>query len=107
MSIKIQLNEAVITDLVISCRIAKKKVEDAMICAVGKLLINKGISVLKANLTKTKKNGPLVDVFSSLPFKQVYEDEINIHFQIDDLNAFYDQQLIHITYKNNCNKEML
>jgi FkbH-like protein len=100
MSIKMCTGEALITDLVISCRIAKKKVEEAMIYAVKTLLIEKGITLLKANLIKTKKNSPIEDVFNSLPFKILYKVDQKINFQIDDLNTLQNPQLIRISYKN-------
>ena len=70
MSIRINDNQAQIIDFVISCRIAKKKVENAIMYAIKSLLQKKGITRLNAHLIITNKNKPIIDVFNELPFKK-------------------------------------
>lgn len=81
MSIELQEENAFIRDLVISCRIAKKKVENAIIISLRDVLIQKGVKFLYAKLIKTKKNGPLIEVFNELPF--------NITLDSDKFKEYY------------------
>ena len=68
ISINMNGENVEILDLVISCRVAQKKVEDAMICAVIQYSENMGCTTLRASLKHTKKNKPIANVLDSLPF---------------------------------------
>lgn len=93
----IENDTATITDFVISCRVAKKKVENAIIRAMANQLSDKGIRELHAYLIITKKNGPLTDVFKELPFEEVSQDEKSLHFVIIDLKGIGQQDIIGVT----------
>lgn len=69
-----------IVDLVISCRVAKKRVEHAVIAWLAGKEAARGHATLQATLIKSKKNGPLADVFSELPFTVSGEDEARIEY---------------------------
>ena len=69
-------------DLVISCRVAQKMVERTLIEWLAERAKGKGCRVLKAELAKTKRNGPLLSVFESLPFSVVEETEIVVRMRL-------------------------
>lgn len=94
ISIRMSGDIAFINDLVISCRIAKKKVEKAIIFSLRDDLLNMGIRVLNANLILTKKNSPLVEVFSQLPFDIIEKDENHILYSIADISELIDDGII-------------
>ncbi len=101
MSIKIQNNQAQIVDFVISCRIAKKKVENAIIYAIKSILQEKSITDLNAHLIITAKNKPIIDVFNELPFKQENITDKSIDYSITNLNDIKDEHIIEITLPQN------
>ena len=94
ISFRLQESSAIITDFVISCRVAKKKVENAIIRALSRQLSKKGIKELHAFLIITKKNGPLTDVFRDLPFEVVSKDDKNLHYVMKDLCNVEEQNII-------------
>ena len=96
VSIKLNSEIAEIVDFVISCRVAKKKVEQAIIISLKGILIEKGVSELKADLIKTKKNGPLASVFEDLPFSKLGEDQERINYSLTDLSAIENPEIIKI-----------
>jgi FkbH-like protein len=69
-------------DFVISCRVAQKMVEHTFFKWLSNREKNKGYIALCANLIRTKRNGPLVRVFESLPFEIYEENEQMIKFQL-------------------------
>lgn len=71
-----------LVDLVISCRVAQKMVERTLIEWLAERARSKGHHVIKAELIKTKKNGPLRAVFESLPFTVVGESEATISLKL-------------------------
>lgn len=96
MSLSIQQSTAKIIDFVISCRIAKKKVENAIIFSLRDLLGNKGVKSIVADLIKTKKNSPLIDVFKELPFVTLSENSESIQYQLNNLSTIGDEGIIQI-----------
>ena len=74
--------EPCLIDLVISCRVAQKMVERTLIEWLAERAKGKGCGVLKAELAKTKRNGPLRSVFESLPFSVVEETEIVVRMRL-------------------------
>ena len=86
----------VLTDLVISCRVARKKVENAIVYAIGKKLLSQGYAALSAKLIKTKKNGPLAQVFSNLPFEKIEEDDIACFYRLDLMKISNIQLVVNI-----------
>jgi FkbH-like protein len=96
VSISIDNKEATIRDLVISCRVAKKKVEETIIYSLRDDLMSYNVTKLKANLIKTKKNGPLSSVFTGLPFSIVEETERTIRYEIEDIATVQDPGIMRI-----------
>ena len=96
ISIKLEGEKAEIIDFVISCRVAKKKVEQAIIISLKDILAKRGVIQLSANLIKTKKNGPLASVFQELPFRCEMETENNIIYVLDDVSTIKDPGIITI-----------
>ncbi|MDR0305724.1 MAG: HAD-IIIC family phosphatase [Chitinispirillales bacterium] len=72
-----------ITDLVISCRAAKKLVEHTFIEWLGKKEKARGWRCLETTFVKTKKNGPLGKVFEEMPFEAFDEERENVVYRLD------------------------
>lgn len=96
MSMHMDGKKARIMDLVISCRIAKKKVENAIVRSLRPLLLKKGIDSIEAQLIVTKKNSPLVNVFKDLPFDVVSENPEKIHYLLKDVSLIDEDNIIEI-----------
>lgn len=64
-------NNITITDFVISCRVANKKVEHAFIQEILEQYSLKGYNSILMNYKKTVKNGPIYNVVKDLKMKQV------------------------------------
>lgn len=94
VSVRIDGCTAYINDLVISCRIAKKKVEKAIIISIKDDLQRRNVNTLNANLIITKKNSPLVEVFSQLPFDIVEKDNCHILYSIKEISILNDDGII-------------
>lgn len=71
-----------ITDLVISCRVANKKVEHSLILWLGKHYQEMGYSQMNAYFKPSKKNGLLARVFKDLEFEVVEENEEGITYKM-------------------------
>ncbi len=87
-----------IKDLVISCRIAQKRFEYALIHWIIQGLKEKGYDELVARLLKTKRNGPLVELFKSMPFEVVSENHEIIFYRLSDLDMVADENIISVNY---------
>lgn len=98
MSIKINGKKAQLIDFVISCRIAKKKVENAIIYAVKSILLKKGITSIRAHLTITNKNKPIIDVFNELPFNKENITDKSIDYSLEQLNKITNDKIIQLIY---------
>lgn len=57
-----------VSDFILSCRIAQKKVEHAFFKCFSILLLNSGFETLHIRLVLSEKNKPLRRVFNELPF---------------------------------------
>jgi FkbH-like protein len=88
-----------IVDLVISCRVAKKKVENAMVISLKKVIDDFEIQKLSAILKKTDKNKPIGDVFDELPFMKKNNDKEKIFYYMNDTSLLKDGKLIEISYE--------
>ncbi len=99
LSAKIENNSFNIIDFVISCRVAKKKIENAMITSLLGIINSLKLKKLNAVLKITSKNKPISDVFNDLPFSRNLIDENTILYSINDLSLLLDEGLIKINYK--------
>ena len=98
-SVKLQGSTADLIDFVISCRVAKKRVEEAIICTMAQILAQKDVHALNARLIRTKKNGPLASVFEELPFKMESSDNDSIQYYLQPLDKIEQPQIIKIHIK--------
>ena len=57
-----------VLDFVLSCRVAQKRVEHTFFAWLARRETTRGAHGLRAELTKTSRNTPLVKVFDDLPF---------------------------------------
>lgn len=96
LSLHFEGEKSQIKDLVISCRIAKKKVENAIVRSLKEKLIEKGVKSISADLIVTKKNDPLVNVFKELPFNIKEENEKHVLYVLDDVNKIPNDDIIEI-----------
>jgi FkbH-like protein len=86
-----------ITNFVLSCRVAQKRVEHAFFCWLVNRERSRGYKKLLADLVVTSQNGPLVSVFDDLRFEQSTSSN---HHSIMELNldqAFQKQSIIKLT----------
>lgn len=76
-----------LVDFVLSCRVAQKKVEDALIFWLSRRLQNAGENELQIRLKVTDRNGPLRQVFGNLPFERIVDNEKQqiLHYQFPDV----------------------
>lgn len=98
ISVKIVNETLTIVDLVISCRVAKKKVENAMVFSLKQIADELGIKKIDALLKKTAKNKPIADVFDELPFVKESINSDQILYYINDTSSLLDEKLIEISY---------
>ena len=98
ISINMNGENVEILDLVISCRVAQKKVEDAMICAVIQYSENMGCTTLRASLKHTKKNKPIANVLDSLPFTIIQKGKDSTLYEISDFSLIENKEIVRIDY---------
>ena len=87
-------------DMVISCRVSQKHFEHALVYWVSQRLKEDGHHEMLAKLLKTKRNGPLVEVFKGLPFEVIEENEQSIIYKLPDLGMVKDEKIISITSRD-------
>lgn len=76
-------DQPVITDLVISCRVANKKVEHSLILWLARRYQEMGFDKIETLFKPSKKNGLLARVFSDLAFKLLEENEESITYSME------------------------
>jgi predicted enzyme involved in methoxymalonyl-ACP biosynthesis len=67
--------------MVLSCRVAQKRVEQSFLEWLALREIQRGMRTLRADLVKTERNTPMLQVFQSLPFR--VSEERNGHTVMD------------------------
>lgn len=72
-----------ITDFVISCRVANKKVENTYFLYLAEKYKNKGQKKLRMNYVKTAKNGPIFKIVQDLKLKEIENKEDNSIYEMD------------------------
>lgn len=73
LSVSMAEDPPVLTDLVISCRVAKKKVENALFQWLGDALAERGVATLRARYVPTPRNHVLLDSLDSVGFVPLSE----------------------------------
>ena len=93
-------NEYTLTDFVMSCRVAQKKVERAFMNFFISTLSKEDRLIL--NVIKTKRNQPLRDELAKMSFSLDNETEERIlyHYSVGE-NSFVDDKIIDIRYEGN------
>jgi FkbH-like protein len=61
--------QPLIRDFVLSCRVAQKRVEHTFFAWAARRAHARGSTVLRAELVKTARNGPLAKVFDEMSFR--------------------------------------
>ena len=84
--------ELIITNLVISCRVAKKGVEHKLILSIFE---NYSINILKARFVKTGKNTPIIEEMDLMGWKEVDSDTLIV--TRDELKP--DTGIVNIRYE--------
>ena len=77
------VDEPQMLDLVVSCRVAKRHVEHALIRWLGLRYESRAKTILKARLVRTPRNTVLADVFRELPFELVSQSEETIDYVLE------------------------
>jgi len=80
-SIFIKHNDFILNDFVISCRVARKKVEETFFQKIAQEAIEKNVDNFYANFKITSKNGPLSQIFDDLPFEKLNSDNNVIRYK--------------------------
>jgi FkbH-like protein len=71
-----------VRDLVVSCRIARKRVEHAFFAWLAGRETGRGAEALRAELVRTPRNGPLQAVFDELPFATASDDGVRLVYEL-------------------------
>jgi FkbH-like protein len=74
-SVHLDLNAAVLADFVLSCRVAKKKVENAWFKWLLEELRRCSYQTLKAKFIPTKRNGEMLKVLKEVGFREIEKQE--------------------------------
>ena len=90
-------DEPTVRDFVLSCRIAQKRVEHAFFGWLAERESSRGARLLRAELVRTSRNGPLQQVFEDLPFTSARDDGERVLYELplpaarlDDVVAVHD-----------------
>ena len=70
-AINIATDSPVLTDFVLSCRVAQKKVEETFFYWYASKAQERGASCLRAEFLQTDRNAPLLEVLNKIPFLDV------------------------------------
>jgi FkbH-like protein len=81
VSVRLQ-DQPMLVDLVLSCRVAKRRVEHALLKWLGSRYARRGKAALEATLIHSSRNGVLAEVFDDLPFDVVSRDEVQTIYRL-------------------------
>jgi len=90
----------VIRDLVISCRIAQKHYEHALLYWVAQKFNLAGVHRLHAVLVKTGRNTLLASVLKEMGFRSIGETDQSVEHLLDDLESFRDEMIVTTSYRH-------
>lgn len=88
-------------DLVLSCRVAQKRVEHTLVRWLGRRELDRGKTALAAEMVRTERNQPIRQVFDDLGFRQARQEEARCRMEwqlvrglpVDDLIELEDTTL--------------
>ncbi|MFM2294051.1 MAG: hypothetical protein RLZZ350_464 [Verrucomicrobiota bacterium] len=86
-----------VTNLVLSCRVAQKRVEHAFFGWLARWAVARGATKLLADLIVTERNGPLVAVFDELKFQRVTEAGVNVRLELPLAAAPVEENIVTLT----------
>ena len=93
-SFKEEADYYLMTNFVMSCRVAMKKVERAFLYnMISKVFTDKP---LKINIIKTNRNEPLRSEFSAMPFRIIEEDDKHITLLSESTDKWIDDNIISV-----------
>jgi len=87
-----------IQDLVISCRIAQKHYEHALIYWIAGKMMRDGYSDLRAVLVKTGRNTPLTAVLRDIGFCVTKETDLTTEYLLADLSGIRDEMIVSVSH---------
>jgi FkbH-like protein len=73
--LRINHNEAIIDNFLMSCRVMGRYIEHAVISEILDYLVNTGVTTVKSSFVSTAKNKPVEDLWSSLGFIEREQDD--------------------------------
>jgi FkbH-like protein len=77
------LQPPALTDFVMSCRIAQKRVEHAFFLWLAERLKQRGFQQFRSRFVVSPKNKPMRDAMEQLPFRKISETDTHIDFAMD------------------------
>lgn len=96
-----------VTDLVISCRVANKKVEHSLLLWLAERYKLNGAKALRINYKPSKKNGPLSRVFTDLAFAVAEELEDQIIYTLDLTGEIQNLDIVQVNERTNTTQEII
>jgi len=88
--------DPLVTDFVISCRVAQKKLEHAWFSWVANNLYTENFNALHAIFLPTERNHILLDVLTDIGFKEISKDAEEIHLSLDVSAPVPDNDIVKI-----------
>jgi FkbH-like protein len=74
--LRINDNEAIIDNFLMSCRVMGRNIEHAVIAEILDYLVNTGVTTVKSSFVSTAKNKPVEDLWNRLGFTEREQDDI-------------------------------
>lgn len=96
-----------VTDLVISCRVANKKVEHSLLLWLAERYKVAGAVALNINYKPSKKNGPLSRVFQDLSFSIAEELEEHIIYTLDLTGDIQNLDIVQVSERMDTMNEII
>ncbi len=72
-AVRLDGNDSTLFEFVMSCRVARKRIEEAFLCWYGRRAQARGAPRLQLKMRPTGRNGPLRDSLAALPLRRVAE----------------------------------
>ena len=93
-AVQLFAGEPEIRDLVISCRVAQRGLERALIAWLANHFRAQGRSVLQATLVSTPRNTPLRQIFEELPFEMINSETAGSLLSLRLDNSDLEQDIV-------------
>jgi FkbH-like protein len=104
VSIDLENDDASLIDMVLSCRVARKKLEHIFFKHLSPKLYLAKFKTLKVKLLKTNKNHPIQKIFEELPFEVITSNESQIEYKLDlGRAAFEIEDIIEFSLEDSLN----